>query len=354
MPAFEDLTGKKIGYLTILSRAEDWIQPSGQHKRMWHCLCECGKVCDVRASDLKSGNTTSCGCRSSRRKSVGLDDLTGKQFGNFLVINRAPNRITPSGQQTRVWHCKCGIEKDIQASQLKSFSGKCICRKKIKETLQKENVRLRAKKRQSIIEKEERKLNSSLAYVNPELASEWDYKRNDVLNPYEITASSGMIVWWLGKCGHEYQMGIGDRTNQNCGCPYCSGKRVLQGFNDLETWCKENEPNLLSEWCYEKNKVLPSEVMKASDKRVYWKCRKCAHIWKTKIDSRTRMKSGCPKCANYYRNAKKVINLTTNKVYESMIEAANELNINRACIGNVCRGKQKTAGGYRWAFYNEE
>ena len=56
MPSFEDLTGKKIGHLTVMYRASDWIQPSGQHKRMWHCICECGNECDVRASDIKSGN----------------------------------------------------------------------------------------------------------------------------------------------------------------------------------------------------------------------------------------------------------------------------------------------------------
>ena len=127
MPIFEDLTGEKIGYLTVLHRAPDWIQPSGQHKRVWHCICECGKECDVRASDLKSGNTTSCGCQSSRNRSVGLEDLTGKQFGDFIVVDRAPNKVTPSGQQTRVWHCKCkkcGLERNIQASQLKKNFGK--------------------------------------------------------------------------------------------------------------------------------------------------------------------------------------------------------------------------------------
>ena len=54
-------------------------------------------------------------------------DLTGKQFGDFIVVDRAPNKVTPSGQQTRVWHCKCkkcGLERNIQASQLKKNFGK--------------------------------------------------------------------------------------------------------------------------------------------------------------------------------------------------------------------------------------
>lgn len=132
MSKFQDLSGEKIGHLTILYRGQDYIQPSRQHKIVWHCVCDCGNECNVRASDIKSGNTTSCGCMSSRKKSTRLENLIGKEFGDFIVLNRAPNRITPSGQKTRVWHCKCklcGVERDIQASQLKKFSGKCTCNK---------------------------------------------------------------------------------------------------------------------------------------------------------------------------------------------------------------------------------
>lgn len=92
-------------------------------------------------------------------------------------------------------------------------------------------------------------------------------------------------------------------------------------------------------------------MTKASDKLIFWKCKKCSNVWKTKVDSRTRMRSGCPRCASYYRNAKAVVNLDTGKVYDSILEAEKELGINRACIGNVCRGKQKKAGGYRWTYY---
>ena len=169
-----------------------------------------------------------------------------------------------------------------------------------------------------------------------------------------VAPIANKIVWWLDDCGHEYTMEVGKRTYNNCGCPYCSGKRVLKGFNDLETWCKEKNSDLLEEWDYERNDITPSEITKSSDKLVYWKCKKCSNIWKTKVDSRTRMKSGCPKCANYYRNAKPVKNIDTGKVYESLLEAEKDLSINRTCIGNVCRGKQKTAGGYKWAYVDNE
>ncbi len=119
---FEDLSGKRFGMLTVLYKANDYIQPSGQHKRMWHCKCECGKECDIRAADLKSGNSRSCGCfqQFSRGKSS-FEDLTGKTFGQLVVLRRLPNHVTPSGQQRTMWLCKCscGNECTVYATQLK-------------------------------------------------------------------------------------------------------------------------------------------------------------------------------------------------------------------------------------------
>lgn len=51
-------------------------------------------------------------------------------------------------------------------------------------------------------------------------------------------------------------------------------------------------------------------------------------------------------------NSKKVSQYSTNgeliKIWDSIIEASNELSVNRCCIGDCVRGRQKTAGGYVW------
>ncbi len=57
-PNFQDLTGDKYGRLTVLGLAR--IKPSG-HKH-WHCLCECGTLCEVSAGNLRNGHTTSYSC----------------------------------------------------------------------------------------------------------------------------------------------------------------------------------------------------------------------------------------------------------------------------------------------------
>lgn len=62
MGAFIDLTGQRFGRLTVLKRADDLIQPSGQHKTQWLCKCDCGNVLTVQGNNLKNGHTKSCGC----------------------------------------------------------------------------------------------------------------------------------------------------------------------------------------------------------------------------------------------------------------------------------------------------
>jgi len=54
----KDLTGKRFGELTVKGRASN----IGGKKVRWVCECTCGSVCVCSGSNLKSGNTKSCGC----------------------------------------------------------------------------------------------------------------------------------------------------------------------------------------------------------------------------------------------------------------------------------------------------
>jgi hypothetical protein len=55
-------SGDKYGRLTIIKEIDLHILPSGKTKRMFSCLCECGKKINVRLSHLRTHNTISCGC----------------------------------------------------------------------------------------------------------------------------------------------------------------------------------------------------------------------------------------------------------------------------------------------------
>lgn len=75
------------------------------------------------------------------------------------------------------------------------------------------------------------------------------------------------------------------------GCPYCAGKRVLVGFNDL----KSQYPLLAEEWS-SSNPFSADEITVGSAKKVEWICRECGHTWNATVKNRVGG-SRCPNCA---------------------------------------------------------
>jgi len=134
---------------------------------------------------------------------------------------------------------------------------------------------------------------TDLATLNPNLIKEWNYEKNGDLTPKDFTANSTRKVWWRCIKGHEWQATVNNR-NYGRNCPYCAGKKVLQGYNDLGTL----NPKLASEWNYEKNGNLKPEYFTAnSNKKVWWRCRK-GHEWQAVIASRNNG-AKCPYCKGY-------------------------------------------------------
>ena len=94
-----------------------------------------------------------------------------------------------------------------------------------------------------------------LAAVRPELTSEWS-ERNLPLTPDSVTHGSNKIVWWNGKCGHEWRASIKNRVISGSGCPYCSHNAILEGYNDLAS----QKPELAAEWSDKNDPLLPTQV----------------------------------------------------------------------------------------------
>ena len=57
-----DLTGQKFGRLTVIERAEDYVQSNGVKRVQWYCRCDCGNYITVTRDRLTCGITKSCGC----------------------------------------------------------------------------------------------------------------------------------------------------------------------------------------------------------------------------------------------------------------------------------------------------
>ena len=149
---------------------------------------------------------------------------------------------------------------------------------------------------------------NDLQTLFPSIAAEWNYDKNGDLKPDMVTYGSGRNVWWKCEIGHGWQATINRRTNQKSGCPICSNREVLSGFNDLLTVF----PEVAEEWDYEKNEIKPSEILFGSHAKVWWKCKE-GHCWEAPLDRRTgKTKSQCPYCTNHYMT-KGVNDLRTTK-----------------------------------------
>src|SRR5258708_7290701 len=58
-----DMSGKTIGRMLVIDRAEN----TRKGKVCWRCVCKCGTETIVTGSDLRTGNTRSCGCLKDER-----------------------------------------------------------------------------------------------------------------------------------------------------------------------------------------------------------------------------------------------------------------------------------------------
>ena len=136
-----------------------------------------------------------------------------------------------------------------------------------------------------------RELPRTLAQTDPALAAQWHPTLNGSLTPSDVIPSSRRKVWWKGPCGHEWETSPENRR-RGSGCPYCSGAKVLAGFNDLAT----RDPVLAAQWHPEKNGSLkPSDVAPGSNRKVWWKG-PCGHEWEALVLGRSRG-NGCPYCS---------------------------------------------------------
>lgn len=136
---------------------------------------------------------------------------------------------------------------------------------------------------------------NSLGEKYPELAKEFDIKRNGGLNPYYIPFASNISYWWYcEKCDSSWEQTPNARTQKGHAhkCPYCNNDRVREGFNDIAT----THPQILIDWDYTKNEKLPTEISYGSQYSANWVCHNCGHEWKARVGNRIIKKSRCPVC----------------------------------------------------------
>ena len=248
----------------------DMVTPNSGKKVWWKCSRghEWQAIIDNRCKGI------GCPICSGRQALKGYNDLVtvnpnlAKQWNDEKNSDLKADMVTPNSHRTVWWKCSKGHEWKAVISNRTLGRGCPICANK--QVLKGYN---------------------DLETMNPELAQEWNYKKNENLKPNMVTANSGKRVWWKCSRGHEWQAVINHRS-KGSGCPFCSGRQAVVGETDLLSI----NPNLAKEWNYERNGVLkPDMFTPNSGKKVWWKCNQ-GHEWQASISNRNKG-SGCPYCS---------------------------------------------------------
>ena len=131
---------------------------------------------------------------------------------------------------------------------------------------------------------------NDLATVFPNIAPYYDTDKNGN-TASDIFAKSNKEVWWTCDNGHSFSMKVLDRVRKEKSCPYCSGQKVLKGFNDLQTV----HPDIAAEWDYDKNEGSPSDYTYGSGYKAWWVCNACKASYQSPINTHIKGHK-CPYC----------------------------------------------------------
>lgn len=138
----------------------------------------------------------------------------------------------------------------------------------------------------------------SLDVVKPFLVEEWLSDKYGEISE-EFPGSKKLVEWECRRCHGHYKAKICDRGENDKCCPYCTGKKLLSGYNSFDILY----PNLIKEWDYLNNILLanPDEVKPSSQQNVWWICKNNPeHRYKMPIKKRIlfekRSKESCLIC----------------------------------------------------------
>lgn len=131
---------------------------------------------------------------------------------------------------------------------------------------------------------------NDLATVFPTIAQYYDVDKNGN-TASDVFAKSNKEVWWVCDNGHSFSMKVLNRIRREKSCPYCSGQKLLTGFNDLQTIY----PNIATEWDYSKNEGSPSNYRHGSGYKAWWICNDCGASYQSPINTHIQGHK-CPYC----------------------------------------------------------
>lgn len=189
-------------------------------KLKWKCFKDgCREIFESTWADVFSGK----GCGICAGKQIGLfnclatkNQELASEWHPTKNSTLTPYNVTIGYEKTDIWwQCKTNLKHEWKATILSRHNLKNGCPYCSGRYPTEEN---------------------NLLVNNPELCLEWNFNKNKKL-PKEYCPNSGKKVWWKCKdCGHEWEAVIGDRNNNQRGCPECNqskGEKECKRVLDL-------------------------------------------------------------------------------------------------------------------------
>lgn len=119
----------------------------------------------------------------------------------------------------------------------------------------------------------------------PEMLEEWDYDRNEEIDPHTVSAFSHQKYYWICKNGHSYTESPRQLMRRSARCPVCTSLGFVR-------------PDLISEWHPTKNGSKTPYDYSANSQTVAWfVCQACGQEYSARIALRAKRESRqCPNC----------------------------------------------------------
>ena len=244
----------------LLSQVHGWdpTTVTANSGRNFEWICTLGHV--WKATPDRRSNGSGCPYCLSQAVWPGFNDFaTHSPHLLGWVDGWDPTTVTNKSGTKRKWRCPEGHPFQMVVSHMANGSGCPVCLND-----------------QIIVGI------NDLATTHPELAAQaqgWD--------PTTVVYGSAKAREWICSLGHVWKTSAASRSYMKTGCPTCSGRITLAGFNDLAT-IRPDIAAQAHEWD-------PSTVTISAGVSRKWICAE-GHVWRSIVAGRTQGR-GCPTCA---------------------------------------------------------
>ena len=156
--------------------------------------------------------------------------MRGWNYEKNATLGFIPNRTLLNSNDTVWWLCKKGHTFELSPKDRLNALNKIVCPSCKKYSPGKrthDRQVLRRRRKNPRIKTEYGKFNKTdykpLSVTHPEIANEWDFRKNNRLTPKKVNATyTKKSIWWKCVNGHGWKEQIRVRLERNTSCPQCN------------------------------------------------------------------------------------------------------------------------------------